>query len=679
MKEETLSLIEEKPRLLSLCVEQSSEGLALADLDGRIIYVNKAFAALHGFRKKELEGRHLSIFYPPSQLAAMKAASRKLLETGTFSGEIWHLRRNGTVFPGLMHNSLLNDETGQSIGMIVTLTDNTDRKKAEELTLFHRDLAVALSSISQLKETLEQVLESALRFEEVDCGGIYLIDRTTGDFDLLVHSGLSPRFVECVAHYSASSPEARLVMKGEIFHGLFSEIFSLEDERGLNEDLKAIVVVPVKHENQVVAALNLASHTHDTIPPPIRSALALFAALGGNVVARIRAEEDRKKLEDQIRDTQKMESLGVLASGVAHDFNNLLTAILGNAEFCLDEISPLSHLRHSIDSIRKASLRAADLCGQLLAYSGEGRFVLVLLDLNATIEEMLALLCAAISKKITLKQNLSSTLPPVLVDATQIRQVIMNLITNASEALENGEGTITVATGTMELDGARQAEMLLPETLPEGTYIFLEITDTGPGMDREMLSRIFEPFFTTKFTGRGLGLAAALGIVRGHGGAIKVDSRPGAGSTFTIFLPAAEEPCEKKAKKVPRGKKRSGEGTILVVEDEDIVLSVEERILESAGFRVLTARDGYEGVQVFRKHAYDIDVVVLDLTMPAMDGEEAFDELRRIRNDIPIIITSGYDAGKMALKLSNKRFVDFIEKPFQATQLMNKIHEVMTP
>ena len=246
-----------------------------------------------------------------------------------------------------------------------------------------------------------------------------------------------------------------------------------------------------------------------------------------DITERMQMEEKHRKIEDRMREVQKLESLGVLAGGIAHDFNNLLMSILGRADLALFSLSETSPACQHLEEIIRASHRAADLCRQMLAYSGKGRFVIGRFDMSEIVREMGEMLNVSISKNAMMQYSLAEGLPPVEVDATQIRQVVMNLITNASEALGDGQGIISVKTGVMECDEACLSGSYLDDKLPGGTYVYLEVSDTGCGMDSETLTRIFDPFFSKKFTGRGLGLAAVLGIVRGHKGAIKIYSEVG--------------------------------------------------------------------------------------------------------------------------------------------------------
>lgn len=396
-----------------------------------------------------------------------------------------------------------------------------------------------------------------------------------------------------------------------------------------------------------------------------------------DIAERKQAEEERKKMDAQIQQTQKLESLGVLAGGIAHDFNNLLMAILGNIDLALLDLSPTSPSRSNLQEAAKASQRAADLCRQMLAYSGKGRFMSQVLSLNDIIEDMRHMLEVSVSKKALLRYNFTSDLPSIEADATQMRQIIMNLVINASDAIGEKSGIISLSTGVMECDRPYLSETWLNEGLPEGTYVYIEVTDTGCGMDPETLTKIFDPFFTTKFTGRGLGLAAVLGIVRGHKGAIKLFSERGQGTSFKILLPAVKEAPETAGHTRDAEAAWRGSGTILLADDEETVLSLGKRMLERFGFTVLTAANGREALEIFRGHADEIICVILDLTMPHMDGEEAFRELQAVRDNVRVIMSSGYNEQEITHRFPGKGPAGFIQKPYQMEDLAAVLRKVI--
>lgn len=380
------------------------------------------------------------------------------------------------------------------------------------------------------------------------------------------------------------------------------------------------------------------------------------------------AAEERRKLEAKLQQTQKLESLGAMAGGIAHDFNNLLTGILGYADLALLVLPPTSPARHYIEQAIKGSRRAAELTGQMLAYSGKGCFVVQPLLLSEVVQDTSHLLQVSISKKSALSYQFEAYAPAIEADAVQLRQIIMNLIINASEAIGNHCGMITVTTGVMDCTRSYLADSYLDENLPEGRYAFLEVADTGCGMSAETLDRIFDPFFTTKATGRGLGLAAVLGIVRSHHGAIKITSQPGQGTNVRVLFPASERTPVSLAVSEPPGPNQWATGIVLVIDDEQWVRDLARSMLQKMGYQVLVAANGREGIEVFKAQGEQISVVLLDLTMPQMGGEETFRELRQIRSDVRVVLSSGYDEESATSKITTG-LAGFLHKPYRYEEL----------
>ena len=409
----------------------------------------------------------------------------------------------------------------------------------------------------------------------------------------------------------------------------------------------------------------------------------LILTISRDITERKQTEEERRRLEIGIQNAQKLESLGVMAGGIAHDFNNLLMGILGNAGLALRKLAPDSSARSNLEKIEQTSLRAAELTRQMLAYSGRSNLVTQLLNLSRLVQGVAKLLEASIPKKSALRYELAEDLPALDGDPDEIRQLVVTLVTNASEAIGERSGLITVRTGLMQANRAYLSESHLNDDLPEGAYVYLEVSDTGCGMDAETQARIFDPFFSTKFTGRGLGLAASLGIARAHRGAIRVSSAPGRGSSFRILFPAKDAPPQEglqpPAPERPRevDEKWRGQGTILVADDEETVRSVASSMLQQLGFEVLTARDGLEAVELFRLNADRIDAVLLDLTMPRMDGEEALAQLREIRPDVRVVLSSGYSEQDAGGRFVGKGLAGFIHKPYRWSDLMAKMQEAL--
>ena len=412
---------------------------------------------------------------------------------------------------------------------------------------------------------------------------------------------------------------------------------------------------------------------------PIKSGRKVEAVIliSNDITERRKKEEERMQLADQLMHAQKLESLGVMAGGIAHDFNNLLTGILGSAGLALLDTPGDSPARESIEEIEKAAMRAAELCKQMLAYSGKGNFDVKPIDLSNAVKDMGHFLDASISKKITLRCNLSHDLPPIDADTAQVQQIIMNLVTNAADAIGDGIGIVHVKTGCMDCDEAFLSASAINENLSPGSYAFLQVKDTGCGIDKETEEKLFDPFFTTKFTGRGLGLAAVAGIVRSHGGALRVRSTPGRGSTFTVLFPiSTKQPVRQKKEKEPSGL-LCGRGTVLLVDDEEEVRVTAGRMLERMGFTVLTASDGREAIDLFRADSHEILLVLLDMTMPHMSGDETFSELRRIRSEIRVILSSGYSEQDAVSRFQSNGLAGFIQKPYRFKELREKIKSVL--
>ncbi len=390
------------------------------------------------------------------------------------------------------------------------------------------------------------------------------------------------------------------------------------------------------------------------------------------------AQDERRRLDARIQQAQKLESMGVLAGGIAHDFNNLLTGVIGNAGLALMDLPADSPARRSIEEIELAARRAAELAGQMLAYSGRGRFVVELLDLSDLVGKMQRLLQSAVSKRVALVLDLADALPAAEADASQLRQVVMNLVTNASEAIGEGEGVVAVRTCLLDADTSFLAGSHVDDDLPSGPYVCLEVSDTGCGMDEETQAKVFEPFFSTKFTGRGLGLAAVLGIVRGHGGAIRIESEPGKGSTFRVLLPVSRATARKAAEDGgTRAEQWQGGGAVLVVDDEESVRRVSKAALERSGFVVLTAEDGRQALETFQRDPGRIRAVLLDLTMPHMGAEEAVKELHRVRRDLPIILSSGYGEDEVVRRFAGEDLAGFIQKPYDPETLVRTLREAL--
>jgi signal transduction histidine kinase len=425
---------------------------------------------------------------------------------------------------------------------------------------------------------------------------------------------------------------------------------------------------------ELTATVDMGELTFETMYRPLRDPVGAVTGVLGvstNITERRRAEREQAKLQAQLLQVQKLESLGVLAGGIAHDFNNLLTSMLGCASVAERLLPESSPALPALNDVIAAARRAADLTRQLLAYSGKGRFEVRAIDLSEHVQEIAHLLEATLPKKVLLRLELDPNLPAVEADVAQIQQVVLNLVVNGAEAIGDEPGRVLVTTGVQDVDANDATDLVGSAPLAPGRYVFIEVRDTGCGMDDATKARIFDPFFTTKFTGRGLGLAATLGIVRSHEGAVRLSSAPGKGTTFRVLLPASSLPVQRDGLPVSAG--FAGSGTVLVVDDEKGVRSTLRMLLTPMGFDVLDASDGHEAIDVFAANADAIVLVVLDLTMPVLGGREVFAELCRIRPGVRVILSSGYDEEEMARRFGAKGIAGFLQKPYTAAELAEKL------
>jgi PAS domain S-box-containing protein len=393
-----------------------------------------------------------------------------------------------------------------------------------------------------------------------------------------------------------------------------------------------------------------------------------------DVTDEVRADEERARLDAQMQQAQKRESLGVLAGGIAHDFNNLLVGILGNASLAMLEVEPMAQARASILEIERAARKAADLTRQLLAYAGKGRYVVESVSASDIIQDMASLLRSAVSRDASLQIELEMPLPPIDVDVNQFRQVVMNLVTNASDALEERPGAIGVRTGRLDITPEFLRQCVPGHAVVPCPCVFVEVRDTGTGMDANTVRRMFEPFFSTKFTGRGLGLAATMGIMLSHRGAIHVDSDVGAGTCVTLLFPVTASHV---ASTQGSAQATGTSGHLLLVDDEHSVRTVGAALLRRRGFTVTEARDGQHAMTLFEEAPERFALVLLDLTMPVMNGEQTLLAMRAQHPEVRVLLMSGYNEQDVSRTFHGGKPSGFLQKPFSADELYAAVTEAI--
>ncbi|MDD5284720.1 MAG: ABC transporter substrate binding protein [Desulfuromonadaceae bacterium] len=613
-------------------------------LDGSVVLdVNQKFLDMLGMTREETIGKPSAVLWAdPKEREEMV---RRLVADGRISDYEFRMLDRQRGIKNCITSLVLYREQGILEGSIL---DITERKQAER-ELFLREQALANSE--RFLKTIIDSEPECIKMLDID-GNLLMMNRA--GLEMIEADSFEQVKGKCVCPLITDPyRDAFMVLTKQVFQGIPGILeFETIGLKGGHIWLETHAV-PFRNEHDEIVAL---------------------LGITRNITERKRAEEDRVLLERQLLQAQKMESLGVLAGGIAHDFNNILTSIVGNTELALMRLNPESPAIDNLKRIEKSAVRATDLAKQMLAYSGKGKFVVETIDINRLVQEMEHMLDVSISKKAIFRYNLNQPLPSVQVDATQIRQVVMNLVINASEAIGERNGVIAITTGCMDCDKNYLKNVVLDTSIKTGRYVYLEITDTGCGMDKETLAKVYDPFFTTKFTGRGLGMAAVQGIVRGHNGFITVYSEPDRGTTFKVFLPASGKMVLNSDLQTQRDDWR-GEGKVLLVDDEETVRDIGREMLQELGFTVISANDGNEAIKMF-KAIPGIDFVILDLTMPQMDGEECFRELKQLKSDLKVVISSGFSEQEVSQKFAGKGMAGFIQKPYTLSVLKEAIQKI---
>jgi PAS domain S-box-containing protein len=630
--------------LLESVFDAIQDGVSILDTDLRIVKANQWMRQRYA-HAGPLEGRHCFEVYQGRGVPCEACPTRKALETGK-------LQRATVPYPdedapqGWLELSAfpLRRSDGEVVGVVESVTDITGRVSAQEAVRESEhqfraffEMAPDAAFIESLEGEIVACNAAATRmlgYERDELVGMHVTDLVPGDFVSRLH---------------------------DVSEKIRSSGTWLGEAQNVTKDGR---VIPVEVSAR---RIDLAGR-------------GAVLALIRDIRERIQAEEDRLELQSRVQQAQKLESLERLAGGVAHDFNNLLMAILGNAELARQDLPSHSPILENIGAIESAAHRASELSKQMLAFSGRGSLQMSEIDLDAMVADMVPLLEVSVSTRASIDYRFGRNLPKMRGDPSQLRQLILNMVTNASESLGEESGVIFVSTGVVHCDVAHLQSCDVSTASGEGLYVFVEVSDTGCGMDEETRRRVFDPFFSTKFTGRGLGLAAVLGIVRGHGGAVRIDSQIGRGTTIRVLLPALEpEATSRRSMPADRaaeaGRRPEFSGTVLLVDDEEPVRALGRRMLERLGLGVITAADGEQAVATFKRRRAEISCLVLDLTMPRMDGEAALEQIRRLDEQVPVVMSSGYDESKLAERLGRRRSVSFIQKPYR----MEDLRRVLLP
>jgi PAS domain S-box-containing protein len=653
MGEHTVSKSEEAdgslPRigdLQRIIVETSVHGVWVLDREGRTLYANRRMAEMLGFEPDDLRPR---TFFERTDSDQVPAAIAALPKQSVPEREVQELRlrhRDGHIVEARVTTSPLYDDWRAIVGALLMVEDLTELRaaqlRAEQATRRFEGMAQAMPDCFW-SARVQPSGQLAVEYLSPGCYRIW---------------GLAP-----------DAPRER--------PELWQERILPEDrahtervfEAALASGRPQIAVYRVRRGDGALRWVE------DHIVPD---------AGGGNGTRRLmglaRDITDRRQLEANVTERQREHSLSLLAGGIAHDFNNILMAILGQTSVVRRQLEADARGQAELRVVEQAAKRAADLCRQLLAYAGRSRFEVEPTDLSELVNDMRGLIKAVVPTGVEFDFELARALPLVDADTTQMRQVIMNVVANAGEAMKESGGTLQVRTGTATIDVPTEPPEGVRHAMSAGPYVTLTVDDRGCGMTEDVVERIFDPFFTTKPGGHGLGLAAVLGIVRGHRGSVGVRTTPGGGTTVTIYLPASKQArAERRAPSQPPATEEKVESVrVLVVEDEPTVRNIVRRMLELSGHRVVLAEDGVEGVERFQSSPESFDLAVLDLTMPRMNGIETMRALRQIRPDLPVLMTSGHAEEDSVQKvIRESELAAFIQKPYRYGELMGKIQKLM--
>lgn len=632
--------------------EHSMEGMRIADRRGVTRLVNRAYCEMVSRTREELEGKPLSEAYEAADGAEARASFCNHYEERTIPAvrQVRRCLRDGREVWFEVVSSLL-DPNHREPQVLSLFRDVTERHRAQE---------ILRQSEERFRALLQGVPNVAIQGYTPDCRVLYWNRGSELLYDYSSDEAMGRDLVELII-----PPPMR-----EDVRNCIAQMAST------GVPLAAGELELMRRDGSLVPVLS----SHAVVPQ--RDGPPLLFCVDVDLTSRRKAEQARLEMERQLLHTQKLESLGVLAGGIAHDFNNLLTSMLGNIGLALMDLPDDAPARRSIGEAESAVRRAAELTRQLLAYSGRGMFQVRPHDISRLVEELVQLLKVSMSKSVSLRLHLDPDLPPVMADGAQVNQIVMNLITNASEAIGDQTGEVTITTSRMECDREFLSGSRVAEIPASGKFVCIEVADTGCGMDATVQQRLFDPFYSTKFTGRGLGMSAVLGAVRGHKGAIFVESEKGQGTRIKVLFPVCPLPQLTVKATAPRKEAHwtspvHGGGLVLVVDDEAQVRAVAERALLRAGFNVLPAGDGVEAVRLHQAHHDEVICAVLDLTMPVMDGVRTYMELRRTSPGLKAILASGYDQAENKQRFDGLGFGDFIQKPYEVSRLVDAVHRLV--
>jgi two-component system cell cycle sensor histidine kinase/response regulator CckA len=631
---ETIQL--ESEEKLNLLVESIRDVLFQLSPSGFIRYVSPNVKELYGYSPEELIGKHLEDITPTSESPKAMKAVRSALSGKTIEDfEINQIDSEGKTFPVEATITPVEKE-GKVMAVHGLMRDITERKRAED-------------ALRESNQTLLTVLNSI-------------------DADVYVSDLESYRVLFMNTHMQDNFGKD-LVGKQcyKVFRGEKEPCAHCTNDRLLGPNGEPTGVVVWEDENPVT---NRSYRNYDKVIKWIDGRFVRLQ-VATDITDLKQAEEEQKKLEAQLWQAQKVEALGTIAGGIAHNFNNILMAIQGNASLMLLDTDPTHPNYERLKSISRSVQSGSRLTSQLLGYARKGRYQVRTTNLNELVRETSDTFGMA-KREIRVHRNLAEDLSMINADPAQIEQVLLNLYVNASDVMPRGGDLFLRTTNVTHKDMGDK-----PYDVKPGDYVLLTVRDTGTGMDKKTMERIFDPFFTTKGMGRGtgLGLSSVYGIIKAHSGYIDVESKKGHGTTFSIYLPASEKKVIVERQK--RAELLMGTGTVLLVDDEAMILDVEAEMLRTLGYKVLLARSGKEAIELYKANKDEVDMVILDMVIPDMGGGETYDKIKEINSNVKVLLSSGYSLSGHPREILERGCDAFIQKPFDIKGLSQKISEIL--
>lgn len=644
--------------------------------DLKLLDVNDAFLQILDLSKKETVGNSLSLINKNfcDDVKNFIAGAEQENDT-SHDIEITLKRKSGNTLHGLLSVCIVEYSRGRLV--LIMLKDISRGKQAEQLLRIQRDLSVAAGAAPGPEEITECILDYALRIEGLDSGAVYTVDESGRHAKLIISAGFSEDFIDSISPLSSSFLYEKTFTSDRPVYLTFKEAaLPLDDVRD-GRGLEAIALVPIRHENKVIGVLVLASHSRPKISVSAEHTIEAISGMIGGAFARAGAERALRESEEKLRQSEKMQAIGQLAGGVAHDFNNQLMGITGYADLLSMLMKDNPKALQYAKNILLAARRSADLTAQLLAFARKGKYLSVFVDIHKIIQEASELLSHSIDKKIIIRRHLRADPCVTTGDPAQLQNAVLNLALNARDAMVNG-GELIFTTDIVEFREPMSWDNPPFDLLP-GKYLSIGVSDTGEGMTPEVRRHIFEPFFTTKEQGKGtgMGLAAVFGTIKNHKGAVIVDSAPRKGTSFRIILPL-HAPRDKKEEKNICPDTPIFQGVrVLVVDDEEMVLTVAGEMLDYLGCSTRTCRNGREGVRMVQKSPKDFDLVILDMMMPKMGGKDALLRIKKINPSMRVLLASGYSMEKNVFEYASDPSVQFIQKPFRLKELSEKMKKIL--